>query len=294
MSIWLAIGLIALCAACWDVGIVLQKLASDELPRLTLGSRLPEVVLAFARSKRWILGLAVTALGWGLFAVALSATPVSVARAVQGSGLVILALFSILFLRHRLSAIEWVGILVVTASVVLLGLSESRSPEGAEHVEAERVAGVAAAMTLLSFAGYPAARLLKGATSPLVAVSVQAGVLIGLGDLMTKALLIEAALGRDALAFGLFGPLLALFYLTGFLILSRGYQRGRALVVTAVSDFSSRLTAMILGLLALGEGASSSAGAELWIGFAGILAGTWLLLRAPHDEIARRIARGRA
>ncbi len=46
---------------------------------------------------------------------------------------------------------------------------------------------------------------------------------------------------------------LILVYVTGFLVLSRSYQHGRAIFVTAVSDLASRLVAIVVGIGALGE-----------------------------------------
>src|SRR5512139_1816509 len=114
MSIWICIGMIAACAVCWDVGVVWQKQAADHLPRLQVGHQLLATLRAFLTSRKWIGGLVLSAAGWGLFAFALSFTPVSLARSIQGSGFVLLAVFSILFLDHRLSVLEWTGVLVVT------------------------------------------------------------------------------------------------------------------------------------------------------------------------------------
>jgi hypothetical protein len=63
MSIWTAVFLIIICALLWDVGIVFQKQAVDRFPRK--GSDMKSSASLF--------------------------TPVSVARGIQGSGFVILA-----------------------------------------------------------------------------------------------------------------------------------------------------------------------------------------------------------
>ena len=131
MSIWFALLLVSLCAVLWDAGIVLQKLAVDSFPRITLGRSLPRALGRLLTSGRWMAGLAASAAGWGLFVFALSFTPVSVARAIQGSGFVILAVFSVLFLRHRLTLREWCGVLMVTAGIAALGIAGSAAAQAA-------------------------------------------------------------------------------------------------------------------------------------------------------------------
>ncbi len=130
MSIWVALILVSLCAVLWDAGILLQKVAVDALPPLRLGRGLGRTLRGLLTSGRWMAGLGASAAGRGLFAWALAFTPVSVARAIQGSGFVILAIFSMVVLRYRLSAAEWLGVAMVTAGVITLGIAD-RSPGGA-------------------------------------------------------------------------------------------------------------------------------------------------------------------
>jgi len=161
MSIWFALLLLSLCAVLWDVGIVLQKLAVDQVPHITFGRGLPGAVGRLLTSGRWMGGLAASAAGWGLFAFALSFTPVSVARAIQGSGFVILAVFSVLFLRHRLSVVEWCGVALVTTGIAALGIAESSPAAVAGPLSIDRIAPAAGICLLVCAAAYAIPAVLR-------------------------------------------------------------------------------------------------------------------------------------
>jgi multidrug transporter EmrE-like cation transporter len=287
VSIWLSIVLISLCAVCWDAGVVLQKQAADGLPPLASAKALKR----FVTSPRWMLGLGLSAGGWGLFAWALEGTPVSLARAIQGSGLVILAFFSVLFLDHRLKGTEWVSVLAVTAGVLALGFSEpAEAPTATVLVPGTLGAGIGGALglCLLSFLFFPRLAALFGAAPVTSAI---AGVLLGLGDVLTKALLVAVDGGKLGLAFGVLGPALATVYLGGFFVLSRGYQHGRALVVTAISDTASRLVSLVLGVGAMGEAfPQGAADRALRVGgLALVIVGTIFLARFTGEQLAHRM-----
>jgi uncharacterized membrane protein len=294
MSIWTALILITLCALLWDVGIVLQKLAVDRIPPLRLGRGSAGALLSLLKSGRWMAGLAASALGWGLFAFALSFTPVSVARTIQGSGFVILAVFSLLFLRHRLSAREWIGVVLVTSGIVALGIAESSSRTVEDAVSLGRLLPALAACLLACAAACAVPGLLRIGLPWVVVYSIISGILLGLGDVATKVLLIALqgqGFGSQAAAAG---AGLILFYLSGFLVLSRAYQHGRAILVTAVSDLCSRLVAIFMGIAALGEALAADPRLRVLaaLGYAGIIVGAVFLSRFSGEEIADGLAKG--
>jgi uncharacterized membrane protein len=239
-------------------------------------------------------GLAASALGWGLFAFALSFTPVSVARTIQGSGFVILAVFSLLFLRHRLSAREWIGVVLVTSGIVALGIAESSSRTVEDAVSLGRLLPALAACLLACAAACAVPGLLRIGLPWVVVYSIISGILLGLGDVATKVLLIALqgqGFGSQAAAAG---AGLILFYLSGFLVLSRAYQHGRAILVTAVSDLCSRLVAIFMGIAALGEALAADPRLRVLaaLGYAGIIVGAVFLSRFSGEEIADGLAKG--
>lgn len=291
MSIWISILLITICAVCWDIGVVLQKQAADNLPRIELGGGLPRVILAFLTSGKWMGGLVISGAGWGLFAFALNYTPISLARAIQGSGFVILAFFSIVFLDHRLKAWEWAGVIIVTAGIIALGLSEPVENQTVSTVMPMRLV-LAVGVSLVLCSSLYTARKLSGLGFDWVIVfSVFAGTLLGMGDVFTKAILVELNGNARIIALVIIAPALVCSYLVGFFILSRGYQHGRAILVTGVSDFCSRLVTIFFGVLAMGESFPADAlyrGLRAG-GLIAILGGTVLLARFSGEQLAGEI-----
>ena len=63
MSIWAAITLSVVATCCYQVGMVMQKVAADRMPRLGLTLRQWEVYGAFLRSPIWLGGLGITIAG---------------------------------------------------------------------------------------------------------------------------------------------------------------------------------------------------------------------------------------
>ncbi len=296
MSIWFALLLLSLCAVLWDVGIVLQKLAVDRVPQISLGRSLPRSVSRLIASGQWMGGLAASAAGWGLFAFALSFTPVSVARAIQGSGFVILAVFSMLFLHHRLSVMEWGGVALVTAGIAALGITESSRTAAATALTVGGIAPAVGICLLVCAAAYSIPTVVRGRVPLVIVFSVIAGTLLGLGDVATKVLielLQQRGIGPEAAAAG---AGLIVVYVSGFLVLSRSYQHGRAILVTAVSDLCSRLVAILVGIMALGEALSADPRLRTVavLGYGGIIAGTVLLSRFGGEEIASAVSGNRS
>jgi drug/metabolite transporter (DMT)-like permease len=295
MSIWFALLLVSLCAVLWDASIALQKLAVDGLPRIDLGRGLPRAVGRLLASGKWMAGLAASAAGWGLFVFALSFTPVSVARAILGSGFVILALFSVLFLHHRLRLPEWCGVVLITVGIAALGISGS-SAAPARQVSIGGVSAAAGICLLVCAAASALPAALHLRVPRVIVFSIVAGTLLGLGDVATKTLiglLQRQGFGLQAAAVG---AGLIVVYISGFLVLSRSYQHGRAILVTAVSDLCSRLVAIVVGITALGEALAADPALRVVqvLGYAAIITGAVLLARFSGSEIASTLSGSRA
>jgi drug/metabolite transporter (DMT)-like permease len=268
----------------WDVGAVLQKRVVDRLPPERLKVR------DLLSSGAWMAGLAVTAAGWGAYVFGIDAVPVSAARTASGGSYVVLALFSLLFLRSPLALREWLAVLLVTAGIVALGLGEGSA--GAASATAVSVPGIlagvasiavlVAAVALLNGPGRRGARpFLK----PMAAFAVLSGLLSSLGDLLMKVIL--ALLRRPAPAAALAIPVslagagLIAAYLSGFYMLSRAYQTGSMVGGVVISDFAARAGAILLGVLVLSEPLAGAGGSGVLriTGFAAVLAGSVLLGR---------------
>jgi drug/metabolite transporter (DMT)-like permease len=263
----------------WDVGAVLQKQAVGRMP----AGRLP--VLALIRSASWMLGLFVTAAGWGMFVFGLDQVSISAARMVTAGSYVVLAVFSTVFLRTPLSPAEWAALGCVTVGILLLGLQESSSA-GPLIPPTNRVILGVASIAVLSLIVSFAPRFLKGlsraSTVALFVFSALSGLLGSVGDLLTKVFLaLFQAQPVPVASLILVAAGFIAFYLAGFYMLSRAYQSGTVVGGVVVSDFFGRVGVLFLGSLVLSEPIGGPAGGGLLraVGFLLVLGGSLLLGR---------------
>jgi drug/metabolite transporter (DMT)-like permease len=288
VSIWTAIALSVTATSCYQVGMVLQKVGADRLPRLRLTLRQAEVYRAFLSSPIWLGGLAITAAGWVFFLKAIANAPVSIVQPVLGCGLALLALFSVIFLHERLRVGEWGGVALMVAGIVLLGISGSgESPQGTDVSLV--VLLVVSLLLLLVLAGaVSVARSARRVPLPVILGS-GAGMLIGLAALYTKGFFLSLAAGTPWLAWLVFLPVMMIANIAGIWVQQAGFQHGRALIVVAMNAVTNKVVTIIGGMMTLGEflpGDANLAIARL-AGFVTILAGTTILTRFGGAEMGQ-------
>jgi len=287
MRDWPALRFLAIILATvfWDAAAVLQKKAVGRLP-----AGRPRLTALFT-SPLWMAGLVVSFAGWGLYVFGLDRVPVSAARTITGGGYVVLALFSLLFLRTPLRAQEWIAVALVSAGIVILGIVEPVSP-GASPGSAVSpawvlvgIAGIGAASAALYLVHRAQGTRQRRLLSPLMVFAAVSGLLSSVGDLMVKILLsfLPGSAGRAPgfPAIAACGAGLVGFYMAGFYMLSRAYQVGSVVGAMVISDFFIRVGAIFLGALVLAEalGATGGAGALRAAGFLLVLGGSLLLGR---------------
>lgn len=278
MSIWFSIVLIILFVAIGNIGIVLQKQAADALPPMHGAWNTLRV---FITSGRWMLGLALQTFGWGFFVWALKFTPVSLARTIMGSGFVVLAFFSVFFLNHRLKPMEWIAVILLVLGIVAVGFSEPAQAKTTTVIIPGRFYPAVGLSVLLLALIFLARWLKPGGLLQLGAFSLISGICIALGDIFTKALLFELGTKSHTQAWVIMLPGLLCFYIIGIFTLARAYQHGRAIAAIAIQDFAARLTAICIGIYAMGEllPADPTLRGLRLIGFAVVFIGALVLVR---------------
>ena len=287
MSIWAAIALSVLATCCYQVGMVMQKIAADRMPKLGLTLRQGEVYAAFFRSPTWLGGFAIQTAGWVCFLKAIANAPVSIVQPVLGFGLALLALFSVVFLHERLRATEWGGIALMMAGIVLLGVSGTGEAHGAAGVSVPALAALSVVLLGTLAAAVPLGRSGRGVPLPVV-LGFGAGVLIGLAALYTKGLFLSLDAGLTWLAWLVFLPLTLLANIAGIWVQQAGFQQGRALIVVAMNAVTNKVVTILGGMAILGEllPAEPRLALARVAGFVAILAGTVVLARFGGERIA--------
>jgi drug/metabolite transporter (DMT)-like permease len=130
-------GLVAalIASVLFNVGVALQALDARREPadaglRLTLLARL-------AQRKRWLLGFALTALGFPLQAFALANAPFVVVQPLLAAGLLVLLVMGARVLGERVGAVEVAGVVGITVGIGMLAWG---SPAHAEAIQDEPAA----------------------------------------------------------------------------------------------------------------------------------------------------------
>ncbi len=170
-----ALGLIAAVAAsvAFNVGIVLQAADARSEPAAE-GLRL-SLLTHLARRRRWIAGLLLGGVGFGLQVVALSLAPFVVVQPVLAAGLLLMLYLGVRMLGERVGWAEVVGVLGITAGIGLLAWGQ---PAGIETVRGETallsVMGGMVVVSLIPFALRGRGRL-DSATFVIVASALAYG-----------------------------------------------------------------------------------------------------------------------
>ncbi len=104
----------------------------------------------------------------------------------------ILAFFSIFFLKHPLKFWEWTGVIVVTAGIAAVGLSEPLGNQTTTVFLPLKLIPAALICLAVIFAVFALSKFADLGFEWVVVFSVVAGTMLGLGDVFTKGLLVEA------------------------------------------------------------------------------------------------------
>ncbi|NEC83639.1 hypothetical protein G3I38_31465, partial [Streptomyces sp. SID7958] len=109
-------------AVCYGTATVLQAVAARAAADTDPGGDVM-LLLRALRQWRYIAGLALDGLGFGLQIVALRAVPIYAVGAALAASLAVTAVVAALLLGVRLKRAEWTAVAVVCAGLAMLGLA---------------------------------------------------------------------------------------------------------------------------------------------------------------------------
>ncbi|PSC67869.1 putative magnesium transporter NIPA9 isoform A [Micractinium conductrix] len=278
--IWLAILITVVSSTACSVGKALQKEATRHLPRFSAGDR--KILAQYLHSRLWVSGLAADVGGAVLQIAAFALAPVSIVQPVSGIGLVGLAVYSHLFLKERMHALEWGAVALAFVGTVGLGATsadagndaaaggDARAAAAAAAVASEpgalRMLGVllvlAAAVGAVSLlrAKHPHRQRRAGDRPAAASYGLQAGACFGLSAASCRiGFLLAQRLTRLWVAVGLAGSVA--LSSSGFVLQTCGFKEGSAVIVCTLAAVSSMVTGVVVGVLGLAEALPHTAGA---------------------------------
>jgi hypothetical protein len=244
------------CAAFTGVAMLCKHRGAVAAPDVAMRSPLRSAAALF-RSRWWVIGFALAALGWALHVVALSMAPLSLVQAVIAGGLALLAV----------PARRWFGVAVGTRDLIGLGLCAAGLGFLALTAGHAKEDGAFTHSTMLAFEGgtlaLAGALLVASAHRRLVSsgwllLAVAAGTSIGVSDVAIKALA-ETVPSSPLSVFSPWTAMAIVGGIGGFLALARGLQLGEPMAVIVAFSASATLSAITGGVLVFGDPLGSDA-----------------------------------
>ena len=319
-----AVFIVAVAASCINVGKALQKQGTKNLPRLVLD---PKVIGTYLSDETWAAGMALDVFGGLLMVAAIARAPVSVVQPVAAGGVAVLAVYSHYKLGETLQAKEWAGVALAVIGTIGIGWnSEEQQPaelSGFRYlIGAFLVAAVVAApgyykwhatkdkamnrlgvnrsgKKVVGLVGMGSPHHLRtshqvggtgqegGGRVEEVFAGLQAGTFFSLSALACKLGFILG--GRMSFMFVLLG-LGASVGLTAFGLVcqTRGLKDGNSVVVCTCGNVAQMITAVVFGVVILGERLPTSTWTALrnWsLSWCMILGGVVLISGITVDDI---------
>ena len=244
------------CAAFTGVAMLCKHRGAVAAPDVAMRSPLRSAAALF-RSRWWVIGFALAALGWALHVVALSMAPLSLVQAVIAGGLALLAV----------PARRWFGVAVGTRDLIGLGLCAAGLGFLALTAGHAKEDGAFTHSTMLAFEGGTLALsgvlLVASAHRRLISsgwllLAVAAGTSIGVSDVAIKALA-ETVPSSPLSVFSPWTAMAIVGGIGGFLALARGLQLGEPMAVIVAFSASATLSAITGGVLVFGDPLGSDA-----------------------------------
>jgi drug/metabolite transporter (DMT)-like permease len=248
--ILIGLGIAALSALATDIGFLLRQRGATAAPDVDVRKPVGTVKALFSQ-KWWTIGFGVAIVAWLCHVASLSLAPLSLVQAVLASGFVMLAILAERWFGFKVGKREWIGILLTTAGLAMLGLTASEAKTHGAH--ASYPVGIAIAFEGgLVLAGALALSVHRsdrgsGQAGPLLGAA--AGLLFTVSHVGIKALTGQLSASDPTSFLTPWIPLIVLAFVGAFFASARSLQVGEAVPVIAITSAVSNVTAILAGVV---------------------------------------------
>jgi len=272
-----------------SLGKGIQKIGVQSLPEMSFRR---DVLLKYAKSPTWRIGFLMDISGAVFGLAALTILPISIAQPIFCNGLVLLALYSHLYLDEQLGAREWISIGLCFAGTVLLAVTlvpRDWTHTNLRWIQVKLGLAVCVALPLLAAAEiggrlakrgrvwtdergqYSAVGRFSGHSTPSpdraaveLFAGLQAGMCIGVGNacIATGLQSTSPSWRRQVSGVNIMWHLFlsGAFVVCGILLngshpifANRGYQHGRVVLISTYTSLTSMATGVFIGTVVLDE-----------------------------------------
>ncbi len=252
-----------LAGAIFSMGTVLQKKAAAALPKIESQTG-RQNLKNFLSNKTWLIGTILTTIQWYIALFAMPLLPLSLFSSLLGVNLIILAIFSHFYLEEPIKRMELIGMAVIIAGVVVLGLTadERAAKISLTEMIAYLIKPQAIIYTVLLFAGVLApivfSRAKKFAHGD-IAFGLAAGFLSAIGQIYSKAFMSGFNGGQHfwvtaaTSMWWIFILFLAIGNLGNMVAMQFGFQKGKAVIVATLAQVMGLMGGVLGGIIIFSE-----------------------------------------
>ena len=105
----------------YNIGLALKKKGTSTLPEIEKNS-VWQNIKNFSKCKTWVFGFSLTIIQWFILMAAITIGSLSLVAPTMGIGMIVLVIFSWLYLKEKIKIVEIIGILAIIAATVALNV----------------------------------------------------------------------------------------------------------------------------------------------------------------------------
>jgi drug/metabolite transporter (DMT)-like permease len=261
LLIGLGLGIAALSALASNIGFLMRDRGANAAPEVDL--RKPgRTIKGLFSEKWWTLGFVMAFVSWALHMASLKLSPLSLVQAVLASGVVMMAILAERFFGFKVGKREWIGIGLITAGLVILGLTASEAESSGSSASYPIAAAIAFEGGLfgLAFVFFKLSGRQADGKRAGVMLGAAAGLLFTASHVALKALTGFVDFGDPVTFLTPWVPVILAAFVLSFFSSARSLQMGDAVPVIAVTSAISTATAILGGIVVFGDPMGSDAG----------------------------------